>query len=131
MHAVEPSDFARPTLQLLSVHLNRLGAIIRTAFAEVTETSHWSIFWLLALVAMTYLLAARTFTRLLLAIGVLGPVILYLLTYLFSAWPSYTSHITSSLPRLLLHVMPAAWLAIGLALSSPKTQTATHEPKLG
>lgn len=130
IHAVIPSDFSRPTLQLLSVNLNRLGAIIGTAFAEITETSHWSIFWLLALVAIVYLLVARTFSRLLLAIGVLGPVILYLLTYLFSAWPSYTAHITSSLPRLLLHVMPAAWLAIGLALS-PKTQPETVEPKLG
>jgi hypothetical protein len=42
---------------------------------------------------------------------------------MFSAWPSYTAHVTSSFPRLLLHVMPAAWLAIGLALSSLKTQT--------
>jgi hypothetical protein len=131
MHAVIPSDFARPTLQLLSVNLNRLGAIIGTAFAEITEISHWSIFWLLAVIAIVYLLVARTLSRLLLAIGVLGPVILYLLTYLFSAWPSYTAHITSSLPRLLLHVMPAAWLAIGLALSPPGAQTKTLEPKLG
>ncbi len=131
MHAVKPSDFAGPTLQLLGVHLDRLGAIIGTAFAEITETSHWSIFWLLVLVAIIYLLLARTFPRLLLAIGVLGPVILYLLTYLFSEWPSYTAHITSSLPRLLLHIMPAAWLAIGLALSSLKTKTETLEPKLG
>ncbi|MEY2555245.1 MAG: hypothetical protein QOF93_389, partial [Verrucomicrobiota bacterium] len=125
MHAAIPSDFARPTLQLLSVNLNRLGAIIGTAFAEITEISHWSIFWLLAVIAIIYLLVARTLSRLLLAIGVLGPVILYLLTYLFSAWPSYTAHITSSLPRLLLHVMPAAWLAIGLALSPPKAKTET------
>jgi hypothetical protein len=131
VHAVIPSDFARPTLQLLSVNLNRLGAITGTAFAEITETTHWSIFWLLALVAIVYLLVARTLSRFLLVIGVLGPVILYLLTYLFSAWPSYTAHITSSLPRLLLHVMPAAWLAVGLALSSPRTQTETPEPKLG
>jgi hypothetical protein len=120
MHAVTPSDFAQPTLQLLSVNLSRLGAIIGTSFAEISATSHWSIFWLLALVAIIYLLAARTLPRLLLAIGVLGPIILYLLTYLFSAWPSYTAHMRSSLPRLLLHLMPAAWLAIGLALSPPK-----------
>ena len=129
VHAVIPSDFARPSFQLLSVNLNRLGAITGTALAEITETTHWSIFWLIALTAVIYLLVARTFSRLLLAIGVLGPVILYLLTYLFSAWPSYTAHITSSLPRLLLHVMPATWLAIGLALSSPKTQSETLESR--
>jgi hypothetical protein len=131
VHAVIPSDFARPTLQLLSVNLNRLGAITGTAFAEIAGTTHWSIFWLLALVAIVYLLVARMLSRFLLVIGVLGPVILYLLTYLFSAWPSYTAHLTSSLPRLFLHLMPAAWLAVGLALSSPRTQTETPEPKLG
>ena len=130
-HSVLPSDFFPPTFHLLSHNLNRLGTIGGKAFVEITDTSNWSIFWLLVLVAIVYLLFARTFTRLLLAIAVLGPVILYLLTYLFSAWPSYTAHITSSLPRLLLHVMPAAWLAIGLALSSTKTQTETPEPKLG
>jgi hypothetical protein len=60
----------------------------------------------------------------LVAIGVVAPVILYLTTYIFSSWPSYTAHVTSSLPRLLLHVMPAAWLAIALALSPAKDRTA-------
>jgi hypothetical protein len=123
MHCVLPSDFSQPTLDLLSRNLNRLGTISGKAFAEVTDTGGWSIFWLLTLVAISYLLVSRRLSRLLLVIGVLGPVVLYLLTYIFSAWPSYTAHVTSSFPRLLLHVMPAAWLAIGLALSSLKTQT--------
>jgi hypothetical protein len=125
MHTLMPSDFARPTLELLTHNLNRLGPIFSIAFAEITEPTHWSIFWLLAFVAVVYLFAARKFSRLLLAIGLLGPVLLYLLTYLFSAWPSYTAHMTSSLPRLLLQLMPAAWLAIGLALaqSQKKEQT--------
>jgi hypothetical protein len=133
MHTVMPSDFARPTLQLLGENLTRLGAIVGTAFAEITETSHWSIFWLLVLVAVIYLLMARRLSRLLLAIAVVGPVILYTMTYFFSAWPSYTAHMTSSLPRLLLHVMPAGWLAIGLALqlSASKTQTGKLESKIG
>jgi len=132
MHVVTASDFARPTFQLLRENLTRLGAIAGTAFAEITETSHWSIFWLLVLVAIIYLLIARQLLRLLLAISVLGPIILYSLTYFFSAWPSYTAHMTSSLPRLLLHVMPAGWLAIGLALqlSAPKAQTGKLESKL-
>jgi hypothetical protein len=78
---------------------------------------------LLLLVAIIYLAVARSFSKLLLTIGVVVPVLLYLLTYIFSAWPSYTAHITSSLPRLLLQVMPAGWLAIGLALSLAKTDT--------
>src|SRR5207302_7541405 len=122
MHAVMPSDFARPTFELLTHNLNRLGPIFAITFAEITEMTHWSIFWLLALVAVIYLFASRTLSRLLIALGLIGPVLLYLLTYLFSAWPSYTAHITSSLPRLLLQVMPVTWLAIGLALASIKTE---------
>ena len=131
VHCVLPSDFSQPTLDLLRHNLNRLGTISGKAFAEVTDTSGWSIFWLLTLIAIIYLFASRRLSRLVLVIGVLGPVLLYLLTYIFSAWPSYTAHVTSSFPRLLLHVMPAAWLAIGLALSSPKTQPEKLEPTLG
>jgi hypothetical protein len=91
------------------------GSALR--LAEITDTGLWSIFWLLVLVAVIYLLIARNFSR--------------SLTYVFSAWPSYTAHVTSSLPRLLLHVMPAAWLAIGLALSIAKTETEKLESKRG
>ena len=128
MHAVIPSDFARPTFEVLRGNLNRIGGICATAFAEMSEPSHWSIFWLLALVAVIYLLVARNFPRLLLAIAVIAPIFLYLSTYIFSAWPSYTAHITSSLPRLLLQVMPAAWLAIGLALAPRKIETQSAAP---
>ena len=123
MHCVLPADFLQPTLQLVSRNLGRLGTIGSKALIAVTDTGDWSIFWLLTLVAIPYLLVARSFSRFLLVTGVLGPLVLYLLTYVFSAWPSYTAHVTSSFPRLLLHVMPAAWLAIGLALSPPKSQT--------
>jgi hypothetical protein len=131
MHCVLPSDFSQPTLNLLGHNLNRLGIIGSKAFAEATNTSDWSIFWLLTLVAIIYLCAARKLSRLLLAISVAGPIIVYPLIYVVSAWPSYTAHLTSSLPRLFLHVMLAAWLAIGLALSPPKTQTVIRESKLG
>ena len=130
-HYVSPSDFAPPTLQLFIDNLDRLPTIGRIALAEITDTGLWSIFWLLVLVAVIYLLTARNFSRLLLAIGVLGPIILCSLTYVFGAWPSYTAHVTSSLPRLLSHVMPAAWLAIGLALSIAKTETEKLESKRG
>jgi hypothetical protein len=123
MHSVLPSDFARPTFQLLGENINRLGTIGQIALIELTDTGLWSIFWLLVLVAIIYLALARSFPRLILIVGVVGPLLLYLLTYIFSAWPSYTAHVTSSLPRLLLQVVPAGWLAVGLALSPLKTET--------
>ena len=122
VHTPRPLDFAQPSLQLLGRNLNRLGAITRTAFEELTETTHWSIFWVLALVAIVYLLISRHLSRIVLAVGIVAPLVLYLLAYVFSEWPSYTAHVTSSLPRLLLHVMPAAWLAIGLAAALPNRE---------
>ena len=122
MHAVLPSDFARPGLELLSHSLNRLGPICSIAFAEISETAHWSIFWLLALVALIYLVVSRRLTGILIALAFIGPVLIYPLIYVFSAWPSYSAHITSSLPRLLLQVMLVGWLAIGLALSRSKSE---------
>src|ERR1700736_4568403 len=65
MHCLVPSDFSQPTLQLLSDNLNRLGTISGKAFAEVTDTSDWSIFWLLTLIAIIYVLVSRRLSRLL------------------------------------------------------------------
>jgi hypothetical protein len=131
MHTFPHSDFARPSFRLLRENLGRLGDIGRILFTELSEALHWSIFWLLVAFAIGYLFACRKLEKIVLAMAVILPIVLYSLTYLFSTWPSYTAHMTSSLSRLLLHVMPAAWLAIGLALSLPKTRTETIELKLG
>jgi len=122
MRCVPPADFARPSFQLLSANIGRVPEIFRIVVIEITDIGLWSCFWLLALAAIIYLLAARRFINLILAMGIVGPVAVYSLTYLFSAWPSYTAHITSSFPRLLLQVVPAGWLAIGLAISRPKPE---------
>jgi len=120
LHVVRPSDFDRPSLQLLITNLGRVPSIARIALAELTDVGLWSIFWLLTVVAIAYLGSTRTLLRLSVVVGLLSPVVLFLLTYVFSAWPSYTAHITSSLPRLLLQVFPVGWLAIGLALAYSK-----------
>jgi len=131
VHLWPHSDFSPPGLSLLRHNLGRLRDITGILLAELSETTHWSIFWLLAAVALVYLLASRKLEKIAVALAVLLPVVLYSLIYLFSTWPSYTAHMTSSLSRLLLHVTPAAWLAIGLAVSSPRTQPETVEPNLG
>jgi hypothetical protein len=123
VHAWPSSDFARPSFSLLRDNAGRFHDILGILFAELRETAHWSIFWLVAAVAVGYLVASRKLEKLALAGAVVLPVVFYALIYVFSAWPSYSAHMTSSVPRLLLHVMPAAWLAIGLALSHAKPQT--------
>ena len=117
MHVIPPSDFALPTLRTLHDNVDRIVPIVRVLLVEIMEASHWSIFWLLTGLALVYLLFLfRNMRSLLLSSAILLPIIVYSSTYLFSTWPSYSAHITSSVPRLLLHVVPAAWLAIGLVL---------------
>jgi hypothetical protein len=118
-----PSDFSRPSFSLLRTNADRLGKILTTSIGELSQPVHWSIFWLLVAVAIIYLMSSRKLEKALLALAVILPVVLYSAMYLFSAWPSFTAHMTSSMPRLLLHVMPAGWLAIGLALAQPKGET--------
>jgi hypothetical protein len=120
VHVSAPSEFAQPSFSLLRENAGRLYDIFGILVAELSETFHWSIFWLIAALAVVYLIASWKVEKLVLAGAVVLPVILYALIYLFSTWPSYTAHMTSSVPRLLLHVMPAGWLAIGLAFSQPK-----------
>jgi hypothetical protein len=48
----------------------------------------------------------------------------------FSAWPSYTAHITSSQPRHLLQIVPVGWLAIA-PLSWPRAEPANLESNFG
>jgi hypothetical protein len=44
------------------------------------------------------------------------PIVLYCATYLFSNWPNYIAHVTSSLPRLLMQMVPTTLLAIATVL---------------
>jgi hypothetical protein len=125
VHIWPSSDFARPSFGLLRDNVGRLREIFSIVFAELSEPTHWSIFWLIAGVAVIYLLASRKLEKIALGAAVVVPMVLYSLTYLFSTWPSYTAHMTSSVPRLLLHVIPAGWLAIGLALGRTKDETRT------
>ncbi len=118
MDAIPPTDFSALSVHALLNSTHRVGPICRTLFAEIESTNHWGSFWLLTGLALLYLLVLFRDTRsVVLAGAILVPVMVYSSTYLFSAWPSYTAHVTASMPRLLLHIVPTAWLAIGLALS--------------
>ena len=125
VHLWPHSDFSRPSLHVLYQNFSRLGEISAILVVSLAERTHWSIFWVLAGVAVIYLFASRKLDRIAVAGAIVVPILLYSLTYVFSNWPTYTAHMTSSFPRLLLHVMPVGWLAIGLALSRPTRETQT------
>jgi hypothetical protein len=125
VHMSSHSDFESPSLGAIRHNFGRLGNVLRILFAEISETTHWSIFWLIAAVAMIYLFASRKLERIALAFAIVIPVFVYSLIYILSSWPNYSGHMTSSFPRLVLQVMPSAWLAIGLALIRPKREAET------
>jgi hypothetical protein len=117
MHAPMPHDFVPVSLSALRANLDRVLPIFGATFAEMMEFNHWSICWPLAAVAFIYLLFYARESRLLVTfVVIIAPIVAYDSMYLFSASPDYRSHIASSLPRLLLQVMPATWLAVALAL---------------
>ncbi|HLW36198.1 MAG TPA: hypothetical protein VKS98_11115 [Chthoniobacterales bacterium] len=122
VHMWPHSDFESPGFDAIRHNLGRLGNIFGILFAELTERAHWSIFWFIAVIALIYLFASRKLEKIALALTIIIPAVVYSLIYILSSWPSWTAHMTSSFPRLLLHVMPPAWLAIGLALSQARRE---------
>src|SRR5207245_8643097 len=117
MHTFPHSDFAYPSFSLLHQNFGRLADIGRVFSEDVSTPVYWSIFWLLAAVAIGYALAARKLEKVILAMAVLLPIVLYPLAYVFSTWTSYTAHMTSLLSRFLIHAVPVVWLTIGLSLT--------------
>ncbi len=117
MHTIEAREFGPMTFGTLQANLSRTIPIGKMVMAEMLETQRWSLFWPCVALAFTGLaFRARDSRLLLLVIAVAAPVTLYGATYLFSIWPDYSMHFQASFPRLLLHVMPVAWLAIALAM---------------
>jgi len=95
----------------------RIGPITRLLLVEVSNQADWSVFWLAAVLAVLYLVFRfRTMQSWILIAAVIAPIVLYCATYLFTTWSSYTAHVTSSLPRLLLQIIPVSLLAIATVL---------------
>lgn len=125
MKTADAREFTPVTLVTLQENLSRVLPICRAVMAEMMETTRWSLFWPIVLLAFASLLIRSRDRRLpMLFIAVATPIGLYAGTYLFSAWPDFLEHLGASFPRLLLHVMPVAWLAIAIAM------TGAHGPGL-
>ncbi len=117
VHCVPSSEFSLSITGKLTELAARIGPITRLLLVEVSNQADWNIFWLAAALAALYLIFRfRTMQSWLLITAVIAPIGLYCATYLFTTWSSYTAHVTSSLPRLLLQIVPASLLAIATVL---------------
>lgn len=120
MHATETGEFLPVTFSSFVANLSRIFPIARMVLAEMSVTTRWSLFWPCLALAFACL-AARANRRQALWLGfaIVMPIALEASAYLFSNWPDYAQHFQASFPRLLLHVVPLASLAIALAIAPP------------
>lgn len=119
MHEAPTNEFLPLNASTLVHNASRITPLCRAVLAEMVEPSRWSFFWPIVAIAFASLAWRNRSQLLFLFVAVVGPMSAYAATYLFSAWPDWTSHIETSFSRLLLHVMPVAWIAIARALEPP------------
>ncbi len=128
IHCVPSSEFSLSVSGKLTEPGARIGPIARLLFLEVSDRTDWGIFWVAAALAVIYLAVRfRAIQSWILLSAVIAPIVLYCSTYLFTTWSNYSAHVTSSLPRLLLQIVPASLLAIAAVLPL----RSGHEQRLG
>jgi hypothetical protein len=130
MHAPASREFLPLSLTTLSQNAGRIVSISKMLCLEISDPGNWSIFWLIAAVAIIYLLLRiRNLQSAVLFCAIVLPITAYLSVYIFSAWPDYIQHVGTSLARLLTHIVPVLWIAIAGAFSSP-LRTESHPRNL-
>ncbi len=111
-------DFVSINKESLLGNFHRLPSVYRVIFAEVSTIQNWGFFWVAAGIAFLLLIYRwRYLTERLLSLLIAVPLVLYSCVYVFSAWHQYLDHVASSIPRLLMQLVPVALLGIGLAVS--------------
>jgi hypothetical protein len=133
VRAAPNTDFSPLSLQTALGNANRAPQIIEWAVVEFGDWSRWSLLWLMVGPGFVYLaylaVRARTVAWKPWIALVLGPLAIYQGIFVFSTW-SVEAHVKSTLPRLVLHVAPAAILFTGfLCLETTRRATAAAAPK--
>lgn len=117
-HTAANIDFVPMTSAVLQQHSGRLIALAHRLPHEFLNFDDWGLTWVGFAVALVLLaLTKRWKPAALCLLFTALPIALVCFAYVFSAWPDYTKHVDSSLPRLMLQVTPVALLAMGLAVS--------------
>jgi hypothetical protein len=116
IRSLTAQDFVFPNFGALLRNIPRAGKILHELFLQLIGWHEWDIFWLLVAGAMFALLVrARNRYAAALVWLVMVPLVCYCACYLFAV-PDYVGYIENSLRRLLIHLVPIAWLLIALAL---------------
>lgn len=110
------NQFSPLNIATLRRNLWRAPLIAEAVFRELATWRHWGALWLIALAAIVWLMWRRNGSEALLPFAVLPPLAFYSSIYVFSRWPSFITHLESSLPRLLIQISLVAVLMVGIAL---------------
>jgi len=106
-------NFLPITSQTLWNNLDRATVIIPSAINEMLNWKHWGVLWPMVAVSIALLAVDRRLAAL--AGAVIAPIALYCGIYFFSAWPGFDIHMSSSFPRLLIHITPVAVMVVVIA----------------
>jgi hypothetical protein len=131
VHLQMDSEFSGLSFSVLLKNAGRFRSTCDALFDEMMKFNAWGIFWFLGALALLYLSAqVRRISRSALLFAVIIPLGAYCSLYVFSTAGNYLVHINLSLPRLLMHVVPVLWLAIGVAVAMPWKLENSSEPAL-
>jgi hypothetical protein len=108
-YRVADQDFVSVTVRVLQANVSRVPVIAGLFARELILPGHWGLLW--PAFGVTLILSVRRLGEVserFLAGAVLFPMGIYAASFVFSAWPQYTEHIGTALPRLLVPLAPVA-----------------------
>ncbi|MDQ6674737.1 MAG: hypothetical protein M3069_29035 [Chloroflexota bacterium] len=117
---VPPSfDFLPVTVSTFLGHLDRVPELVGWTANKMTDGGAWGLLW--AGLVLAVLLPDRRQVRQQLTLGllVLTPLVPDMLSFVFSAWTPYTSHVENAMPRLMEQLAPLGVLAVASAAPCP------------
>jgi general stress protein CsbA len=118
VHMASISDFLPINRETMPSNLARLPAIYRVILSEVSSRESWGLFWVAAGLTLLFLAFRwRYLTERLLLVFTVIPIGLYSGIYVLSAWQQYLDHVASSVPRLLMQLVPVTLLGLGIVLA--------------
>jgi hypothetical protein len=124
--------FLAMTPQTVLTNIPRIADILPAVVHELTMPSHWSVLWIAAIGVLVFHQSSRCYVRRVsLPIAIILPLALDSSSYIFSAWVPFMAHLDSSISRLVLQVMPCAFVAIGSVMSTCACEVGreeTYEP---
>jgi hypothetical protein len=109
-YGIPAPDFLAISPPNLLGSARRLPEILDLTTRELFRPGHWGLIWPAWLIAVIVIARRGRSDRsdLFLIGAVILPLVLYIVPFVFSAWPDTGEHVRSALPRLLVPLAPLA-----------------------